>query len=235
MNILALSSSRSGQSTYLSTAIPFLNDFLGKEKITIAFIPFASTESHQQYFIRVKNALKDFPYNIKMVTAQNGVQLVKESNAIMVGGGNTFKLIHDLYQYNLMKIIEKKVRAGMPYIGWSAGANITGATIATTNDMPIIQPKSFKAFGFFPFQINPHYNNLIIPGFNGETRDERIQEFLHLNKSQKVIGLPEGSGLILKNDQLNFVGHDGGVIFYCKGKIVVKEKIAHQKSLTGLL
>ncbi len=235
MNILALSSSRSGNSQYLSTAIPYLKDFLGEEKIIIAFIPFASTGSHRQYFLNVKNALKDFPYIIKMATPQNCVQLVKECDAIITGGGNTFKLLHDLYLYKLINIIQKKVKMSTPFIGWSAGSNITGASIATTNDMPIIQPKSFKSLSFFSFQINPHYYNVAIPGFNGETREMRINEFLQLNPDKKVVGLPEGTALILKDQNLKFMGKDHGIIFQVKGKTVVKKEVAEGENLNFLM
>ena len=235
MKILALSSSRSGNSTYLATALPYLKDFLGEKKITLAFIPFASTGSHRQYFLNVKNALKDFPYIIKMATPQNCVQLVEDCDAIIIGGGNTFKLLHDLYEYKLVNIIRKKINNGTPFIGWSAGANITGATIGTTNDMPIIQPKSFKSLSFFPFQINPHYFNATISGFNGETRDMRINEFLQLNPDKKVVGLPEGTALILKDQHLKFMGNDHGVIFQVKGRSVIKKEIVEGENLNFLM
>ena len=232
MKILALSSSRSGNSQYLSTAIPFLKDFLGEEKITIAFIPFASIGSHRQYFLNVKNALKDFPYIIKMATPQNCVHLVTECDAIITGGGNTFKLLHDLYEYKLINIIQKKVKMGTPFIGWSAGANIIGASIATTNDMPIIQPKSFKALSFFPFQINPHYYNVVIPGFNGETREMRINEFLQLNPDKKVVGLPEGTALLLMDNKLKFKGNVPGIFFQMKNKMTfIKTEILPDEEL----
>ncbi|MEO6868172.1 MAG: dipeptidase PepE [Ginsengibacter sp.] len=232
MKILALSSSKTGTSPYLATALPYLKDFLGEKKITIAFIPFASTGSHKEYFLKVKNAFKDFPYIIKMATPQNCVQLVEECNAIIIGGGNTFKLLHDLYEYKLVNIIRRKVANGTPFIGWSAGSNITGLTIGTTNDMPIIQPKSFKALSFFPFQINPHYFNVAIPGFNGETRDMRINEFLQLNPDKKVIGLPEGTALLLMDNKLKFKGNVPGIVFQMKNKIrFIKTEILPDEEL----
>lgn len=232
MKILALSSSKSANSSYLETALPYLKDILGEKKITVAFIPFASTGSHKEYFLNVKNAFKDLPYIIKMAAPENCFQLIEECDGIITGGGNTFKLLHDLYEYKLVNIIRKKVKAGTPFIGWSAGSNITGATIGTTNDMPIIQPKSFKALSFFPFQINPHYFNVATPGFNGETRDMRIHEFLQLNHDKKVIGLPEGTALILDKGQLIFRGRINGALFQMKNKkTLIKTKIFPDEEL----
>ena len=131
----------------------------------------------------------------------------------MVGGGNTFKLLHHLYEYELIELIRNKVNAGIPFIGWSAGANIAGATIGTTNDMPVIEPKSFKALGFFPFQINPHYLNVQPEGHNGETRDERLTEYLKVNPKATIIGLPEGTALHLEGNALKLVGQVPAVVF----------------------
>lgn len=212
--ILILSSSKTGNSSFLETAQPVIGKFLNKTVFNIAFVPFASADNNDEdYTSKVKEALKDLPHNIRTVLPGNARSVIETSDAIMVGGGNTFKLLHDIYQLNLLDVIRDKVNSGAPYIGWSAGANITGPTIGTTNDMPIIEPKSFNALGLFPFQINPHYINQKAEGFNGETRDQRLEEFIKMNPGIPVVGLPEGTALLMENNVLQFLGNTPGVLF----------------------
>ena len=156
--ILAFSSSREGNKEYLQTAVAPIHHFLGNAPLQIAFIPFASVNiNYEAYTDKVRQALKELPYNIQTVSNTNAIADIEKADVIMVGGGNTFKLLHDLYAVQIMELIKEKVNKGIPYIGWSAGSNIAGATICTSNDMPIINPGSFDALSFFPFQINPHY------------------------------------------------------------------------------
>jgi len=212
IRILAFSSSRVGGGAYLEAAAAVIKEFLGTTSRTIAFVPFASVDDHDKYINKVKEGLSALSHNIVLVTPGNAKKILEQCNAIMVGGGNTFKLLHDLYELDLVEIIKAKVQSGRPYIGWSAGSNLCGPTLCTTNDMPIVQPKSFAAFGFFPFQINPHYSNVVTKGFHGETRDQRLEEFLKLNEGKSIVCLPEGTYLRLQNNELLFGGATQGTV-----------------------
>ncbi len=212
--VLAFSSSRVGTSGYLAANAPVINDFLGGERFTIAFIPFAdASNEYEAYAQKVRAGLNSLGAEIVTVEDNASGKTISTADAIMIGGGNTFKLLHHLYQYDLMELIKAKVKAGTPYIGWSAGANITGLTIGTTNDMPIIEPESFSALAFLPFQLNPHYLNVPVVGHNGETRDERLLEYLAVNPSASIIGLPEGSYLKRVGDRLQYFGDLAGMVF----------------------
>jgi dipeptidase E len=211
-SILAISSSRVGNSAYLEMAAPMIDSFLGPKPLNIAFVPFAAVDSYDDYFEKVKTGLEALPHTVKVVKPGNAKEVVEDSDVVMVGGGNTFKLLHDLYETGLFEVIRQRVSEGLPYIGWSAGSNLTGPTICTTNDMPIMEPRSFTAFGFFSFQINPHYYNVVIEGFHGETRDMRLEEFLKVKEGARIIGLPEGTAVELKKGEIVFKGAAQGVI-----------------------
>lgn len=212
LRILALSSSRTGGSGYLEKAAPMIANFLGKKPLRIAFVPFASVDSYEEYVSKVREGLLHLPHTITLVEGSTAKQAVEEADVVMVGGGNTFKLLHDLYAADLVEAIKAKVQNGTPYIGWSAGSNLCGPTIRTTNDMPIIEPESFASFGFFPFQINPHYHNVVAENFHGETRDQRLEEFLKLNPSEKIVALPEGTALRREGDALTLLGEAQAVL-----------------------
>lgn len=234
--ILTLSSSRTGQSAYLETAIPLLKNFLGEISLRIAFVPFASADNdYEEYALMVRRSLKDLPHSIETVFPENAHTVIESSDAIMVGGGNTFKLIHDIYELDLMDLIRRKAQTGSLYIGWSAGSNIAGRSIGTTNDMPVIQPKSFLALGFFPFQINPHYFNQKPEGFNGETRDQRLEEFCKINPGIPVVCLPEGTALRQQNGVLQFIGSEAGVLFKKETDGLIRLEILPGTDLSHLL
>jgi dipeptidase E len=234
--ILALSSSRVGNSGYLEKALPLIKDFLGHHPLQIAFVPFAFVNKDTSSLVNsIRQAFSELPHTITEVTMDNGKEVMKDADVIMVSGGNTFKLLHDLYASGLLDVIRQKVNAGAPYIGWSAGSNITGATICTTNDMPIIGPQSFTALGFFPFQINPHYYNVVIEGFNGETRDDRLGEFLQLNPLANVVCLPEGTALLLEKGILKLTGDRAGVIMNKEKTGIQKVEIQPGTDISTLL
>jgi dipeptidase E len=234
--VLAFSNSRVGDSDFLEMPKQIIHNFLGNKPLKITFIPFAFvSNNYEAYGDRVKDALVDYPYQVQTVLPNNAKAVIANADAIITGGGNTFKLLHDLYALDIIDLIKEKVNNGTPYIGWSAGANIAGPTIGTTNDMPIIQPQSFNALHFFSFQLNPHYFNKPIAGFNGETRDARLKEYLVMNTSKKIIALPEGTYLQMENNTLQFAGVENGFTFSVNAKtgevvlteITVGENISH--------
>ena len=212
IKLLAFSSSKVGSNEYLQDALPVIKNFLGSKKLNIAFIPFASAYSYQNYFDKVNNVIGN-DYKLDLVLPDNASEVIKNAEVILVGGGNTFKLLHDLYFLNLISLIREKVNGGTPYIGWSAGSNIAGKTISTSNDMAIILPQSFDALNFLQFNINPHYTNKTIEGHNGESREQRLEEFLQINSDEKVICLPEGCWLKYENKTLTYNGISEGTIF----------------------
>jgi dipeptidase E len=225
MKVLAISSSRVGSGGFLEAAIPLIHDFIGNRSLNVSFIPFASVRTdYEEYGAMIKKALASLPYTITTAMPANARTVLAKADVIMVGGGNTFKLLHDIYHYKLLALIRNKVKGGTPYIGWSAGANIAGRSIGTTNDMPIIQPPSFGSLGFLPFQINPHYINQTPEGHNGETRDQRLEEFVMLNPGIPVLGLPEGTALRLDQAAVYFTGDTEGVLFQRNGEGTVEKR-----------
>lgn len=236
--ILAFSSSRVGDSGYLETATPVIQNFLGKENLKIAFIPFAGvTISYEMYVENVQQALAKLHCTIDVVLPNTAKKQLEHADVIMVGGGNTFKLLSQLYTCQIIDIIRDKVNNGTPYIGWSAGSNITGPTIATTNDMPIVEPKSFNALGMFPFQINPHYYNVKPAGFNGETRDQRLTEFMIENPGIAIVCLPEGTALHFENNQLKLIGSCSAILLHTQNSSteIIRQTIEVDEDITWLM
>lgn len=232
MNLLLLSSSRAGNSEYLAPYLPWITAHLGTIR-TVLFIPYAGvTVSYDDYLAKVQQALS--PYAIEVQSIHQFAdprQAVSEAQAILVGGGNTFQLLHQLYQHDILTLIRNRVQSGMPYIGWSAGSNIAGATICTTNDMPIVEPPSFKALNLLPWQLNPHYTDYAPAGFHGETRDMRLAEFMLLHPETPIIALPEGTALQLSDNRLKLLGSAGGFKFLNGDK----QPIAADEDLSALL
>ncbi len=236
--ILAFSSSKVGNGGYLENAAPIIGNFLGNAPLTIAFIPFADvTLQYDGYAAKVKEGLAALGHTIETVLPQTAKKQIEKANVIMVGGGNTFKLLSLIYTSQVLDLVRDKVSAGIPYIGWSAGSNITGPTICTTNDMPIVEPKSFNALGLFPFQINPHYYNVKPEGFNGETRDQRLTEFIVENPGIPVVCLPEGTALKFDNGVLQFIGQCPGILLHSleDSTEIFRKEIAIGEDITRLM
>jgi dipeptidase E len=138
---------------------------------------------------------------------------IDRTDAIFIGGGNTFRLLKALQDLDLLQPIRRKVRSGTPYIGSSAGSNVAGPTIKTTKDMPIVQPRSFNSLGLVPFQISPHFQD---PDPNsthmGETQEDRILQFLEENETP-VVGMREGAWLLCEKNAVTLKGETGARIF----------------------
>ncbi|WKE67404.1 dipeptidase PepE [Gallaecimonas kandeliae] len=208
MRALLLSASRAGDTPYLTHALPFIDALLKSNERELLFVPFAGvTISWDDYTAKVAEALAPLGISVTGIhQAADPVQAVKDAKAIAIGGGNTFRLLTELYGRELVAAIRDQVAEGMPYIGWSAGSNVAGKSIRTTNDMPIIYPPSFDAIQLVPFQLNPHFTDYVQPGHNGETRTERLTEFLTLNPQERVLCLPEGTALRRNGDKLTLLG-----------------------------
>jgi len=217
--LLLLSNSRNYGQGYLEHAEAQIKAFLGGGVRRVLFIPFAAVRySFDQFAESVRERFEQFGYGLDSVHASaDARQAVVEAEAIVVGGGNTFHLLNQLYRHELLEPIRGRVNAGVPYIGWSAGSNVACPTIKTTNDMPIIEPPSFAALGLVPFQINPHYLDAHPEGHQGETREERLLEFIEVNPAITVVGLREGSMLKVEGATISLIG-DRAVRIFMHGK-----------------
>ena len=210
--ILLISNSTLYGSGYLDHAEAEIRSFLGAPK-RVLFVPFA-LHDRDKYAATAKQRFSKMGYELSSIhTADDPVRAVNHTDAIFIGGGNTFRLLKALYDFDLLGPIRDRVAARVPYIGSSAGSNVAGPTIRTTNDMPIVQPPSFDALGLVSFQINPHY---LDPDPNsrhmGETREERILQFLEENDTP-VVGLREGAMLRIENGETILRGSTGARIF----------------------
>lgn len=211
MQLLLCSSSGYQQSDYLSHTRPYLEQFLqaqAKPVTQALFVPYAGvTKTFDEYLNQVKPHFAAFGIElIGLHQVEDATQAVTEAQMIIVGGGNTFALLKRLQQQQLIEAIREKVRAGTPYMGWSAGSNLAGLSIATTNDMPIVEPQTFTALSLVPFLINPHFISGQIPGHNGESREQRLAEYMVMNPERTVVALPEGTALWQRGDTLSLLG-----------------------------
>lgn len=207
-NALLISASSYQDTGYLRHCKNWVKDFLGESgKEEILFIPYAGVRrTNDEYEQKVIDRLKN--KNIKSIHHyEDKISAIKNASSIAVGGGNTFMLLYTLYKLNLIEPIKEAVANGTKYFGWSAGANIAGKTMMTTNDMPIIMPKSFDSLNIFPYQINPHFISGKLAGHNGESREERLEEFLIANPKETIYALPEGTALLITDNEAEVIGH----------------------------
>ncbi len=214
-NLLIVSTSTIHGGTYLSYLLDEIAE-LFSETDEVLFIPYArpSGLSHDAYTKVAADAfLKINKQIVGIHTFEDPTEAIKNAKGVFVGGGNTFVLVSQLYKNNVIPILRKTIFNGLPYLGTSAGSNICGITMGTTNDMPIAYPPSFKTLGVIPFNINPHY---LDPDPNskhmGETRETRINEY-HSQNNIPVVGIREGSWLQVKGDSIILKGTHTARIF----------------------
>ena len=214
MNLLLISNSTNAGEAYLKYPIHEIAKSLeGIDEVV--FVPYAAvTFSYDEYEAKVQDRLNEIGVKVRSIHhAINKRNFIRHAKAIMIGGGNTFALLKKMQEEDLLDMIFHRVKAGVPYIGWSAGSNVTCPTICTTNDMPIVQPESFRAIGLVSFQINPHYLDANPEGHAGETREQRIKEYLEANRSRYVVGLREGCMLRIDDNGIELIGSRSMRIF----------------------
>lgn len=208
-NLIIASTSTLHNGGYLEYLLPELSIHF-KNVSELVFIPYArpSGISHDEYTEKVRQAFSKINIKVKgLHEFEDPKEALKQAEGIFTGGGNTFLLVTQLYRHDLMTLLSETLKKGTPYLGTSAGSNITGLTMQTTNDMPIIYPPSFQTLAMIPFNLNPHY---LDPDSNsthmGETRETRIKEFHQFN-TLPVLGLREGSWLEVRNETITLKGN----------------------------
>lgn len=216
MKLLLISNSTNSGEPYLGWPQSYISDFTKRHHVkNVLFVPYAGVnlslesleESYNLYEKKVGDVFKSLGLNLKSVHAETDqVKAVANAECIAVGGGNTFHLVAMMHKTGIMDAIRQKVVSGTPFMGWSAGANVACPTLRTTNDMPIIQPLSFDCLNLVSFQINPHYLDANPAGHGGETRQQRIEEFLAINRSITVFGLRESSLLDIDEKSMTLKG-----------------------------
>jgi len=227
IRLLVISTSTIHGSSFLTYIKDDLVDFIQTDELI--FVPYArpSGISYDEYTANVQTALADKGIRVSgLHTYSDQKEAIGQAKAIFIGGGNTFLLLKTLYELDLVNDLKAAVAAGLPYVGTSAGSNLTGLTIGTTNDMPIVYPPSFDALQFLPFNLNPHY---LDPDPNsthkGEKRETRIREFHQFN-TQAVLGLREGSWLHVENAQIELKGTLSARLFQ-QGKEPIELQTGH--------
>lgn len=205
MSLLLFSNSTMAGAPYLRWTRPWLDPFLAHAD-PILFVPYAAVDiTWDEYTARVNQGL-EINRIVGMHMIEDKAAAIAEAGCILVGGGNTFCLLHECQRAGILEPIRRAVEKGANYAGWSAGANLACPTIKTTNDMPIVAPEGFDALGLIPFQINPHFIAGKPEGHAGESREQRLAEFLLRNPELPVLGMPEGSLLIVEDGNITLAG-----------------------------
>ena len=229
--LLLISNSTNYGEKYLSWPKEHIKDFLGKDYKRVLFVPYAGVglspdnnieKSYDIYEEKVAGVYKELGYEIYSIHKEaDPIKAVNEAEAIAIGGGNTFYLNYMMHKTGIIPAIKEKVENGMPYMGWSAGSNVVCPSLKTTNDMPIIEPASFDCINLVPFQINPHYLDANPEGHGGETREQRIEEFMVANPDIYIVGLREACLLLVEGKNIKLVGNKPLRLF--KGNQPAKE------------
>jgi len=214
-NIIIASTSTLHEGRYLEYLLPVLQSHF-KNCSTILFIPYARPGgiSHDEYTQKAASVFQTINISVKGIHEfEDPETALKNAEGIFTGGGNTFLLVTQLYRNNAMQVLSETVKNGIPYLGTSAGSNICGLSMQTTNDMPIVYPPSFQTLGLIPFNLNPHYLDPDLQSKHmGETRETRIKEF-HAFNSIPVLGLREGSWLEVKGEKIILKGNLSARLF----------------------
>jgi dipeptidase E len=217
-SLLLLSNSRNPEGRFLEHALSAIDEWLGGAR-RVAFVPWAGvTITAESYTALVQRALQALGVTVAaMPPSADARPMVQDAEALLVGGGNTFQLLATAQRTGVLPGIRERAIAGMPYCGWSAGAVLACPTIATTNDMPIVWPHGLDALGLVGCQINAHFTDAHPPGFRGETRRERLAEYLAVNPQACVVGLPEGDWLRVRGASIWLAGPHEALCFRASG------------------
>jgi len=215
MRLLLISNSTMAGEAYLGWPQNHIKNFLNNTVKRVLFIPYAGVnlsddgleESWNVYEKKVQEVYSKLGYELYSIHHEaDPVAAIKNAEAIAVGGGNTFYLVHMMHKTGAMQAVKEVVTNGTPYMGWSAGSNVACPSLRTTNDMPIMEPASFDCAGLIPFQINPHYLDAHPEGHGGETRQQRIEEFMAVNQEMYVVGLREACLLRMEGNKMDIIG-----------------------------
>ena len=218
-NLLLLSNAGSARG-YLADAIEPIGS-MGMAGKTALFIPYAGiSRTWDAYEALVRESLRDTEVDVVSIHRSKDARLaLEQADMVMVGGGNTFNLLLECRTRGLLVPLSNRVAGGLPYVGWSAGSLLCCPTIRTTNDMPIVDPQGFDALGLLPFQLNCHYTARTVPGHMGESRNQRLDEFMRKNPAMPVLGLPEGNWVRVHGADCVMGGKHVGYWFRAPGDV----------------